>query len=429
MPISENFGIYIDGAVIDDRYRIVSKLGVGGMGQVYEVEDLKLNNERIALKILSPIASDNNENIIERFRNEVLISRRLTHPNIVRTFDYGQLNDGRLYMTMESIKGDNLEVLIHKTFGEKASSFDFLVLMIKKIAHGLAYAHKQGVTHRDLKTANILVSNGGEIKITDFGLAQMRNVNKKLTVTGECVGTPYYMSPEQVMGRGVDQRSDVYALGIIAFELAMGKVPFHDESWYNLAKKIINEPIPQVISEVIKIPDWYDLMVCKCVEKNPDERFQSVQELIKFIDENIELDLEPTKREETMSAQTEPLVIKGVGFNGNRSSGSRYHSDKSSTLTIALTVAIIVFSVIFLAIILMQSKHLFVKTSENRKVEKPEVKQVTPFRLAPAQGGKSTNIDVSKPIDEQRQKQEADNAQLEEAKRMLQKKMIFLQTK
>ena len=141
------------------------------------------------------------------------------------------------------------------------------------------------MTHRDLKTQNVLISKSGDVKIADFGLAQMKGFDKKLTVVGECVGTPFYMSPEQVQGKPANHLSDIYALGIIAYELVTARVPFDDNTWYNLAKKIINEPLPDFVNEKPGIPAWYDSFVRKAAAKNPEDRFQSAGEIVKLFDE------------------------------------------------------------------------------------------------------------------------------------------------
>ncbi|MCA9649814.1 MAG: protein kinase [Myxococcales bacterium] len=208
------------GALFAGRYEIQALLGTGGMGSVYRVRDTKLD-EVVALKLLTL----HGEHAVERFVAEVRLARRVTHPNVARTHDFGE--DGRLrFLTMEHVPGTTLERIIEERAPLPTAA---VVRLGAQIADGLAAAHEAGVVHRDLKPANVLVDEHERVAITDFGIARAVGRDGG-TQTGALLGTPYYMAPEQVMGRPADERSDLYALGVILYELATGARPFPSET-------------------------------------------------------------------------------------------------------------------------------------------------------------------------------------------------------
>lgn len=277
------FGV---GSLLNDRYELVRKIGAGGMSVVYEAMDRALNNDRIAVKIFSPsLVSD--AQMVERFHNEVLIMRKLSHPNIVRTFEFAQMGRGGFLMTMEYVHGVNLEQLLNGSALRERPTFGETVRILLEVCRAMSYAHKLDVIHRDLKPANILISEQGEVKIADFGLARARSfTNKALTQAGECVGTPYYMAPEQIQEQDIDSRADIYSIGIIAFELVTGAPPFQDSSWFELASKIIKEPMPE-FPKRLRPPAWYRQLVLKASAKNPKDRFQTIDEIITLLDSHV----------------------------------------------------------------------------------------------------------------------------------------------
>ena len=275
------------GSLIAGRYQVDRKLGAGGMSAVFIARDKALNNEECAVKILEPRLIKNDIDV-DRFRNEVLITRKLTHPNIVRTFEFGQSSGGEYYVTMEYIPGRTLHDAIYDS--PQPLTYGDILHFIREIALGLAYAHSHGVVHRDLKPANILISDSGEVKITDFGLAQNKDLEVRLTQTGECVGTPAYMPPEQIQGKEVDARADIYALGILAYELVSGKLPFDAEDWYTLASQIMTQPLPSLPQRRDKIPDWLSQFTTKATAKSVNERFQSLEEVLEFLQPHIGAD-------------------------------------------------------------------------------------------------------------------------------------------
>jgi eukaryotic-like serine/threonine-protein kinase len=280
------------GTIVNNRYDVIRKLGAGGMSAVYLVVDKQLNNDTVALKLFEPKLSDDNT-LLERFRNEVLITRKLTHPNIVRTFDFGDINGRYYYMTMEYIRGVTLDKLIRSKVGGGLSFGECLKILIE-VLRGIAYAHEMGVIHRDLKPANILISEKGEVKLTDFGLARTREIDKRFTQTGECVGTPYYMAPEQIQNKSTDHRVDIYSMGIIAYELVTGQVPFSDESWFELASKIIRDPLPDITRKQKKVPAWFKEFIVKATAKNKEDRFTNASEMQAILEECVTSEFDET---------------------------------------------------------------------------------------------------------------------------------------
>lgn len=250
------------------------------MGEVYEVEDTALENQRVALKLLrEPETEGVDPRATARFRNEVLITRQLSHPNIVRTYDFGVVEGKRTFMTMEYVQGTTLEQLISEGTFQRAG-ITAIARVLAAVVEAMAYAHRHGIIHRDLKPANILLSDKGEVKVTDFGLAQSRDFERQLTMKGECVGTPSYMSPEQVQGTSIDHRTDIYSLGIIGYELVTGKVPFRDKSWFNLASLIVKAPLPKLSSSFFDVPDWYRDFLEMATSKAPAARYQTADEML-----------------------------------------------------------------------------------------------------------------------------------------------------
>ena len=270
------------GSLIAARYEIDIKLGAGATSAVYRARDKALNNSVCAIKIIDS-KNLNSASDLERFRNEVVVTRKLTHPNIVRTFEYGKTESGQLFITMEYVAGKSLESLIVGSKEDGLISTAEIIFYLFSVAAGLESAHESKIIHRDLKPANILVSKDGEVKVTDFGLAKQKELDLKLTNDGECVGTPAYMSPEQLQGFEIDYRSDVYSFGILAYELITGELPFKGLDWFSLGKSIVTEPIPQIDSQKQKTPLWLCDFVTYCCNKNPKDRPKDFREIINIL--------------------------------------------------------------------------------------------------------------------------------------------------
>ncbi len=271
------------GNIVDNRYQIVSELGHGGMGAVFKVIDHSLDNEAIALKLLYPHHVQD-DTTFARFRNEVLVARKLSHPNIVRLFDFGEDGKGAVYLTMEYVEGKSFSQCIYAPRHDRLV-FTEVLDILSQLIEGMESAHRAGVIHRDLKPDNILISKEKEVKITDFGLARCLGDNHGFTKSGEAVGTPFYMSPEQIRGANVDVRSDIYALGVIAYEAVAGQRPFIDDQYLQLAAMHLKTPMPSVREANPAVPVWFDEFIQICGEKSPGDRFQTMTEVREYFEE------------------------------------------------------------------------------------------------------------------------------------------------
>ncbi len=277
------------GTTFAGRYEIIEGLGKGGMGRVYRVEDIK-TKEEIALKLIKPeFASD--KKTIERFRNELTSARKITHKNVCRMYDLGE-EKGLHFITMEYISGQDLKGLIRQT-GQL--TLGKTISIAKQICDGLAEAHSLGVIHRDLKPNNIMIDRGGNAKIMDFGIARAVK-GKSITGSGVMIGTPQYMSPEQVEGKEVDQRSDIYSLGIIIYEMLTDRVPFDGDTPLTVGVKQKTESPKEPKDFNPQIPDDFNRVILKCLEKDKENRFQNAGE-VKSELEKIEQGLPTTDRD------------------------------------------------------------------------------------------------------------------------------------
>ena len=260
------------GTVFAGRYEIIEELGAGGMGRVYRAQDTKLNEE-VALKLIKPeIAAE--RRVVERFRNELKTARKITHKNVCRMYDFHEKGK-TLYLTMEYVRGEDLKSLIHRM---KALTIGAAVSVAHQVADGLAEAHKLGIVHRDLKPGNIMIDKDGQAKIMDFGIARVRQ-EKGITGEGAVIGTPEYMSPEQVEGKEADQRADIYSLGIILFEMVTGRLPFEGNTPFSIANKQKSEPPPIPKKLVPQIPEGLNKLILRCLEKDRSKRYQTAEEL------------------------------------------------------------------------------------------------------------------------------------------------------
>jgi serine/threonine protein kinase len=260
-----------------ERYQIIEELGRGGMGNVYKALDKELG-ERVALKLLKPeIAADHR--IIERFRNELKFARKITHKNVCRMFDLSKF-ERTPYITMEYVSGEDLKSTLRRV---GPLSTGKAVYIAKQVCDGLAEAHKLGVVHRDLKPQNIMIDKQGHAHIMDFGIARSMKT-KGVTTSGMMIGTPDYMSPEQVEGKPVDVRADIYAMGVILYEMSTGTTPFKGETALSVAIKHTREKPrnPREINDQIPVP--LSSVILKCMEKNREKRYQDVPELLAELD-------------------------------------------------------------------------------------------------------------------------------------------------
>jgi tetratricopeptide (TPR) repeat protein/predicted Ser/Thr protein kinase len=259
--------------IFADRYLVIDKLGKGGMGKVYKVLDQEIN-ESVALKLIKPEIAANRETI-ERFQNEIKIARRITHKNICRMYHLSREKD-TFYITMEYIQGENLKKMIRMT---KGMNLGTALSIAEQVCQGLAEAHRLGIVHRDLKPQNIMLDEEGGVRVMDFGIASSVET-KGATLPGMMIGTPEYMSPEQIDGGQVDARSDIYSLGIILYEMLTGKTPFSgDTPWSVVLKHKNDRPHdPREINP--EIPEAMSRIILRCLEKQKEKRYQSADELL-----------------------------------------------------------------------------------------------------------------------------------------------------
>ena len=260
------------GSAFAGRYQIIEELGKGGMGRVYRVLDKKLNEE-VVLKLINPeIGLD--KKTIERFSNELKLSRKIVHKNVARMFDLNE-EKGTHYITMEYVQGEDLRRLIRKM---GILSPGQAMPIARQVCEGLVEAHRLGVVHRDLKPSNVMIDEEGNARIMDFGIALSLS-GKGITDAGMIIGTPEYMSPEQVEGKQTDPRSDIYSLGVILYEMVTGRTPFEGDTPFTIGVKHKSE-IPRDPRELnTQIPPDLGRLVLKCLEKDRAKRYQSAEEL------------------------------------------------------------------------------------------------------------------------------------------------------
>lgn len=269
----DSMTMFTKGYVLGGRYQILSELGRGGMGRVFKAIDKELEEEVVALKVLLPQFSSD-EKIMERFKREIRIARRITHPNVLRIYDLEQEGES-LCISME-LGGLSLSNIL-KSKGPMPVGR--VVAIAKQLCWGLNAAHHEGIIHRDIKPQNILIADHDHVKIADFGIARAEDMSG-LTTVDLVMGTPNYMSPEQVNADvQVDERSDIYSLGVVLFEMLTGRVPFQADTPIKTAfmHVQVKPPSPRTIKD--DIPQWMENIVLKALEKDPAARFQTVVEL------------------------------------------------------------------------------------------------------------------------------------------------------
>ncbi len=255
------------------RYEIIKKIGKGGMGVVYHAHDPQIDRS-VALKVLRAdrVVS---EDFVLRFFKEAKFIGRLSHPNIVTVYDVGR-DHGTIYITMEYLQGQPFNEVIRSGRLSVGQIIDIAL----QVANALGYAHEKGIVHRDIKPSNIILTNEGDVKLTDFGIARAEDSNAaQQTQTGVILGTPFYMSPEQVMGKKIDGRSDLFSLGVILYELIVGRKPFKGDHFTAIFRAITDDiPVaPLKIDD--SIPQPLSDLIMKALSKNPDERFQTSKEM------------------------------------------------------------------------------------------------------------------------------------------------------
>ncbi len=264
------------GKLLDKRYHISRVLGVGGMAVVFEAQDIVMNR-KVAVKMLKDeIAGD--EQSVRRFINESKAVSMLSHPNIVKIFDVS-VKGNLKYIVMERIEGITLKSYMQK---KGALSTDEVLSYSEQVLSALQHAHTKGIIHRDIKPQNILLLRNGKVKVTDFGIAKLPNA-ETVSIDDKAIGTVYYISPEQASGKGIDQRSDLYSVGVLMYEMASGALPFNADTPVSVALMQVNDK-PKAPTELKPdIPRGLEQIILGAMEKNPDRRFQSAEQMLKYI--------------------------------------------------------------------------------------------------------------------------------------------------
>lgn len=265
-----------EGQDFGERYEIVSVIGTGGMGTVYRARDLELD-EDVAIKTLRPELLAVGDALIGRFKSEIRLARRISHRNVVRTHDFGEWR-GVYYLTMEYVEGITVRQLVDLRGPLTPQS---TLAIATQLAESLVVAHENGVIHRDIKPQNLLLDDDGVLKVMDFGIARLAERSSTLTETGLVVGTPSYMSPEQLLSESVDARSDLYAVGVVLYECTTQRLPFDGRTPVSLITKVLQENAVSPSDVNPEIPPALSALIITLLAKAPDDRVQTATELVK----------------------------------------------------------------------------------------------------------------------------------------------------
>jgi serine/threonine-protein kinase len=284
------------------RYRLVRRLGSGGMGAVFLAEQLELGRRRVAVKILDASARDWCR-AIDRFLWEARLATRIRHPNVVEAYDFGSTPGGVVFMVMELLEGRDLRAIVRDNGG---LSWPWARYVLRQVCAGLNALHRVGVVHRDLKSSNCFyIRRTGTIKIIDLGIATFED--PLVTAPGDdertIIGTPEYMAPEQIRGTPVDRRADVYAAGVLLYELLAGRVPFCGRTTEEVFEQQLRHPPPSItrLAPTVAVPERIDELLRKALAKRPSDRFASALEFADALDQ-----LGPCRRAVTTTEMCEP---------------------------------------------------------------------------------------------------------------------------
>lgn len=307
---------------LDQEYKIIRLLGIGGMAEVYKAEQTSLSRI-VAIKKLKPSLASNSE-MMERFVREAQSAANLQHENIVQIYQMGT-SDSDHYIVMEFVEGMDLKSIL-KTSGK--IPWEIAALIARGVAHGLYFAHQRGYIHRDIKPGNIMLSFRGEVKIMDFGI--VRRIDSELTQTGAFLGTPSYMSPEQLKGQGVSEKSDQFSLGIVLYEILTGEKPFKADSEQALIMKITTEKPKNVRALNPQVPRRLTRIIKKMLSKDPRKRFADARELAQALENllgkkilsqapnliaqylrTVQTMSEVDRTKKTAEPESEPVILEG----------------------------------------------------------------------------------------------------------------------
>ncbi|MBQ9011233.1 MAG: Stk1 family PASTA domain-containing Ser/Thr kinase [Bacilli bacterium] len=361
------------GQRINDRYEIICSIGEGGMANVYLAYDTILGR-RVAVKVLrGDLAED--EKFVRRFQREAISASSLSHPNIVEVYDVGE-DDGKYFIVMEYVEGKTLKQLIKKRGALTLPEVQDIML---QLTSAIAKAHESYIIHRDIKPQNVIILENGRVKIMDFGIAAQLNSNE-LTQTNSVMGTVYYLPPEQANGVTATIQSDIYSLGILMYELVVGKVPFKGDSPVEVAIKQLKEPIPHLTEANPDIPQSIENVILKSCAKNPKNRYESALEMHNDLKTVLDKDRFNEARvvyEYPESNFDDDLEIKETRSEKNEIKEEKKKEKKLNKLVIILSTiaAILVFALLFIFFIypkFISKPSIKVPDVSNMTVEKAE---------------------------------------------------------
>jgi serine/threonine protein kinase len=305
------------------QFIIREQIGSGGMATVFKAFQPTLERY-VAVKVL-PAFHSHDEIFVKRFIMEARSVARLAHPNIVQIHDFGQEKDNIFYIVMEYVDGGTLKDRLKQRALSVPEAVDFVI----QAAEGLGCAHSNGIIHRDVKPANMLLRKDGHLLLSDFGIAKMLEGTTNLTRAGTGIGTPQYMSPEQGTGQTVDRRSDIYSLGIVLYHCLTGRVPFNSDNPLSITVKHLNEPLPVENLHAMGVPYPIEQIVLKMTSKSPSERYQSVDELIDALGAGLSASHLSLPRWRSIIQQV-PSVIQDVPSGVYKGSGALYEPARNS---------------------------------------------------------------------------------------------------
>ncbi|MEY3478616.1 MAG: Stk1 family Ser/Thr kinase [Actinomycetota bacterium] len=378
--------------IVNDRYEIGKRIGRGGMAEIFQARDILLDRP-VAMKVLFPeFATD--PAFVERFRREAQAAANLNHPNIVAVYDWGKVNN-TYYIAMEYVNGRTLADILKQSGTLTPMQ---VCDVMSEVASALISAHQNGVIHRDIKPGNILVSTTGQVKVADFGIARAlgAGVEQGLTQTGAVMGTATYFSPEQAQGASTDQRSDIYSLGVVMYEMLSGVPPFTGENAVAIAYKQVHERAMPLDQRLTSTPPEVAAIVAKCMEKSPDDRYSSAEEvrdeLRRFV-EGMPVLAVSAKKEAERATQVLPQtdvnattvisaqdaateLLPKISPTATKQTNYPPYDDKSPQRT-----AVFVFGALFAAIVLLAGGLFLYQTltrnSANASITVPDVRNLT----------------------------------------------------
>ena len=294
-------GELLVGRLLGDKYLLLRQLGAGGMGSVYRAKHRGLDSF-VAIKVLRLVVADRKV-ALDRFYAEAKNTSKLRHPHNIRVFDFGHTSDGLVFLVMELLDGDSLGRI------QKPIPVERALTITSQVCRALGEAHKIGLIHRDLKPDNVMITNVDErdfARVVDYGIAKLENATSGLTVQGGIIGTPEYLSPEQATGDAIDRRSDIYAVGLLLYEMLAGRTPFHADNPLTVAyKHKFEQPLPP--STYAPVDPQIEALILTCLKKRPDERFQTIEKL----NRSIERFLKELKAETPQPTEDEgPIVVE-----------------------------------------------------------------------------------------------------------------------